>query len=283
MLWLGVVLTILVALLLTLGVVVLIRRSRRFAAMRGTTDVEGFYVTAVAALYGIVVAFAVFVVWSRYYEAVETVHQEADALGDLYRLAAELPPPISDRLQTACLDYASYVVDVEWPRMQRNDEITRPVAVVEEMWTLINSMNPDTITDSVLRDHILSSFIQLTNLRRGRLLQSRTGLPVVIYILLIFGALITVAIASVFATDDFRSHAIKAGALATLIALLLFTIYSLHRPFQGPERVSPDAFERTLELLDGPETGALPTLTPQPLHWDHPGTHNASVSVCHHV
>lgn len=271
-LWIGLILTIALAIMLTLGIVILVRRSRRFPAMRGTTDVEGFYITAIAALYGIVVAFMVFVVWTRYYEALETVEHEATALGDIYQMSAALPPPFAEQMQEACLDYAEYMIDEEWERMASNTMGNRPVREVQRIWALSNAMNQQTVTDSVLRDHITTSIARLTSLRRSRLLQSRTGLPTVLYILLIFGAIITLALASVFATEDFRSHAIKAGALAALIALLLFTVHSLDRPFQGPERVTPEAFERTLDLIT-PEPVSLEH-SPLP---DHPDMRSASV------
>lgn len=64
------------------------------------------------------------------------------------------------------------------------------------------------------------------------------------------------SLATLFATEDPRQHALKACSLAALISLTLFTIYSLDWPYDGLSGVSSDPFQRTMEIMRmGGKTG----------------------------
>lgn len=234
----------------SVGLVMLVRRTRRGPALRGTEDVEGIYIVAIDALYAIFIAFMIFVVWMGFDAATNTVDQEADTLVDIYRLAEALPQPLQDDTRQAAIDYANMMIDEEWPAMARVDDSQPGQVVVDRLWWLINIQAGTQVEDAVLRDRLLTELSELTDLRRYRLLQSRTRLPSVLYVVLIFGGILTVAFAAVFSVDKFVSHALKAAALAALISLMLLTIYMLDHPFGGGVRVSPDAFVQAREMME---------------------------------
>jgi hypothetical protein len=246
-----VILTVGLSVLGTFGLVYLLRRTRRDTGILipGTADVEGFYITVIGTLYAILIAFMIFVVWSRYYEATETVDNEADALATVYRLAGGIPEPLKSDIQRSCLDYARVMIRDEWPAMERQENSPRAWAAVNRMWALFNKMGPSNVNDEARRERLLTSFVQLTNLRRARLLQSRTGLPGILYGMIFFGAALTVGFASLFASRSFWAHALKAAVLAALISFMILTVWSLDHPFMGQVHVGPEALQRTLETL----------------------------------
>ncbi len=249
-----VLLVLLIVLLATasaVGLAALVRRrwgERR--SIRGTDDVEGIYVVVIGTLYGILVAFMIFVVWTDYSDAQRLVDREADALGDVYRLAGGLPQPYRDQVRGLSVEYARAVADSEWANMARGQTDPRVSDIVARMWQAFNALGPEEAADDVLRDHLLTSFAELTDLRRSRLLESETELPTVLYVVLIIGGILTVGFAIVFNTEHFESHAIKAGALAALVSLMLVTVWSLDHPFRGSVRIPPDAFDRVLSIVE---------------------------------
>lgn len=234
----------------TCGLVTILRRRHRGILIRGTADIEGFYITVIGTLYAIFIAFMIFVVWSRFYEATVMVNQEADHLADVYRLSRALPEPYKSQARQLCLEYGRTMIRSEWPAMARSEYPAKGWAVVDRMWRLFSSIGPSEVRDSVIRDHLLTNFTELTDLRRYRLLESQSSLPKILYALLIFGAILTIGFASVFAADDFWPHALKACVLAAIISFMLFTVWSLDHPFQGHLHVTSIPFEHTIELIE---------------------------------
>jgi len=245
---------VLLSVLGSVGLVVLVRvLQRNRMLVRGTTDVEGFYITVLGALYAILVAFMIFVVWTRFYESRQLVELEADVVGDVYRLSAGLPEPYRGRIQESSLEYARTMIRYEWQDMSEGRFPRRGQEIVDRIWGLINSMGPEIVRDDVLRDHLFTSFDELAELRRLRLLESRTSLPGILYGILLFGGLLTVGFAAVFTVEEFWSHTLKAAVLTAIISFLLLSIWMLDHPFQGPVYVDAAPFEQIIELLEETE------------------------------
>lgn len=231
------------------GLVVLIRRLKPDTTpIRGTTDIEGFYITVLGALYAIFVAFMIFTVWTRYYEAVVVVNQEANELADVYRLSEALPQPLQDQMQKAAMDYADIVVKYDWPAMAQGEIPDRMQTHIDRMWKIMNSIGPEQVPDEVRRDHLGEAFDSLMDYRRLRILHSQTSLPGLLYTVLIFGAVLVIGFAVLFTVEGFWPHVIKACVLAAIISLMVFTVWALDHPFQSWVHVSSQPFERVLEL-----------------------------------
>lgn len=217
--------------------------------LRGPGDLETTYVTSICTLYGIFIAFVIFTVWTRYNEAQENLTREANNVAEIYRTAAGINDPLGAELQDLTVSYARSVVQDEWRTMTRGTGSQRTQAIVDRVWGVLNRMD-DQIADSVVRDHLLSSWIELDDLRRVRLLWSRTGVSHYIYTVLFVGALITVGMSSIFIVDDFQTHAMKAAALAAVIGLMVATVWALGHPFRGELALPPDAFRDAIRVLN---------------------------------
>jgi high-affinity Fe2+/Pb2+ permease len=79
------------------------------------------------------------------------------------------------------------------------------------------------------------------------LLESREGIPEILWVGLIFGALLTVGFAYGFGVESGQSHALMLGTLAASVALLLFIVSTLNFAFHGDVRVTPEPFQLVLE------------------------------------
>src|SRR5690606_5500143 len=78
-------------------------------------EVAGFCIAVLGVVYGVLLAFAVILVWEQFEDARTIAETEANELGDIYHLAIGLPDPLRGELQTAALDYANVVIHEEWP------------------------------------------------------------------------------------------------------------------------------------------------------------------------
>ena len=56
----------------------------------------------IGTLYAVLIAFAIFVVWTQFQDAGTNLEREVNAVGDLSRMAAGLPEPQQQRCATLC-------------------------------------------------------------------------------------------------------------------------------------------------------------------------------------
>lgn len=245
-----ILLVVAIATLCTLGLVLLARATHKHHRMRGTEDVETAYITSLSALYGIFIAFMIFTVWVQYNDARNGVAEEADTVEEIYNLAGGLPQPQRARMEGLMLDYAHSVVDREWATMEDGHLSPDTERVVNRIWKELNRMGQGNVKDDVLRDHMLTSWGEITDIRRMRLAWCSTGLNEYAYALLLVGGIIALAIACLFTVDDFWTHALKACALGAMIALMLAAIWGLDHPFRSNVRLSPEPFTHMWQRLE---------------------------------
>lgn len=247
-----IVIFIVLASILAAVVLVLAVRGRVKAVLPGTRDIESTYLNLLGALYAIFVSFMVFVVWSRYDTARNTVDAEANRVADVYRLADGLPAPVRDVLRQDCREYVDSVTRDEWPALQREGINSATWRRVDRMWQHVNAMNRQQRGDGIARRQVSEAFLELTELRRTRLYLARENLPGVLWALLFFGAALTLGFALLFRMEPFGYHALKVSVLAAIIAFFLLVIWELDTPFRGTVTVLPDAFEQTREVFEQP-------------------------------
>jgi hypothetical protein len=101
---------------------------------------------------------------------------------------------------------------------------------------------------------------KLDEARRERLLLGQDGLPMALAVILIIGAVVTVAFTYLFAVDDGQLHAVMTASLAVLVSLLLLLQFQLGKPFQGISAIGPTAMELVLAEIDSGTS--LPGMNP---------------------
>ena len=87
--------------------------------------------------------------------------------------------------------------------------------------------------------------------REARLIDVRIGLPGILWIALIGLGTSIIGLAYLVGMESRRLHLLTVATLATGIALVLFTIFVLDRPFGTDFRVGPQPFELVLHEMEG--------------------------------
>src|SRR6267142_2579595 len=94
-----------------------VRKKYPAEVLKENHEVAAIIFNAFGLLYGVVVAFVVFVTWSGYDEATKNLHLEANETLDIFHSAKAFPDPISKTIQQGLMDYAASVDDDELKRM----------------------------------------------------------------------------------------------------------------------------------------------------------------------
>jgi len=87
---------------------------------------------------------------------------------------------------------------------------------------------------------------RLTESRRSRLIAAEGGVPDVIWLVLLGGAVVTIAFTFFFGMESLQAQTVMTALLALLIFAELLVVVAIDRPFAGAIRVQPKALEEVL-------------------------------------
>jgi len=207
-------------------------------------DLIGWQLSILGTTYAVILGFMLYTVWTDFSAADLNVDFEANALVNVYRLAAGLPEPQHVRLKTLARAYADVVINEDWPEMSVAAVPTGSQGLDREMWETLMSVKTASPPEITAEDHALYELSALTEHRRTRLLQSASRLPNVLWCVLIIGGVVTIASASMFGAENTILHGLQVFAFSLLVSLVLVAIADIDRPFQGSVHVSDLAFRR---------------------------------------
>ena len=216
---------------------------------RNYNSLIGSQLSAIGTTYAVILGFMLFAVWSAYREADLNVGLEANAVVDIYHLAAGLPEPQRGELQALARSYADAVVDQDWPQMEASEEPRQSREINAEMWKTVTSAQPKSEAEQTTQDHALSELSTLTQDRFTRVSQSTARLPNVLWAVLLVGGTLTIVSACMFGSQNRKLQALQVFALALLVSLSLVAIADIHRPFHGVIHVRDSAFQRARQSM----------------------------------
>jgi hypothetical protein len=251
--WLSAVLLVVVLPAVAVGIQVVLRH--RFAALRegDHNDVAGFIIAVVGVIYAVLLAFVVIVSWENFSGAEGVVGQEASALRNIYRDSTVFPPEVRERLRADVNDYARVAIEREWPAMNRGVQGDPEVAVVLDTFSRDLAGLPAT---TPLEQQYVSveadRFNDLVTARSQRLDYVEQGVPGVLWVALIVGAVVTIGFAMIFGMSSTLLHTFMIASLTALIGVLLFVSVAIDHPFAGEVAVDPAPLERVLQDFGTP-------------------------------
>jgi hypothetical protein len=235
---------------ISLFVLWLVRRIVTHDQLTPHNEVSGFVYAVIGVIFAVILGFVVISVWEQYQDAESNSRQEADAVGDIYRIAEGLPDPARAQMQDAVVGYANAVIDIEWDAM--HDGTAPSQEAVEQanaLWTSFYSVSVSSPKDQEIFAAALQELDFLSEHRRERLEDATSSLLSIMWWVMIGGGLLTVLFPCLFGVENGLVHALIIGTLAASIGLLLFVIYELNHPFSGDVHVQPDAMELVLRQI----------------------------------
>jgi Protein of unknown function (DUF4239) len=200
-------------------------------------------------LYGLIAALTAVSVWTKHSQVSDTVSGEATAIASLWRDLGGYPPRERDSMRETLRGYTNQIIEEAWPE-QRQGRIPR--AGVEWMDRFVGQLlvfEPTTEGQKLLHAETLASFNRMHEARRQRLDAVGSRLPGVMWVVLLPGAMGCLFLSLLFPIEDVRSQAILSLSLAGFVAMVLFVIVSLDRPFQGAMAIAPDSYQLVHDQL----------------------------------
>jgi hypothetical protein len=249
--------TIVQALVLIVGSVVLallgvlrVRKRVSLEVQMEQNEVAGFFIAVLGVVYGVLLAFAVILVWEQFEDARAIAETEANEIGDVYHLATGLNDPARSQIQEAALAYAQVVIHEEWPEMAQKQESPTAWRALGMIWAPIWQLSPNGPREEAIYTEIIGRLDELNDARRMRLLMSRASVPPLIWAVLIGGGVVTVLFTYFFGLKNPRAQLAMTAMYVASIGFVLFLVAATDHPFAGAVSIQPEALEMVLQRIE---------------------------------
>lgn len=221
----------------------------RLRIREADSEFTGAMMQSVLVFYGLAVALMAVSVSQTYADVSKMISGEATALAALYRDVSSYPEPVRPRLQSELGDYVRYIIEEAWPLQRRGKVPGGGVAHMDRFQAILVGFEPSTEGQRLLHGETLRAYNQMIQARRLRLDAVNTGLPAVMWAVIVAGAMIALSASFFFKVEDARLHGIQALLLAVFIGLVIFMIFALDRPFRGDLGLGPDPYQLIYDQL----------------------------------
>ena len=221
----------------------------RLRVETGDSEFTGAMLQSVMVFYGLAVALIAVTVFQTYSDTQKVVTGEATALNALYRDVTSYPEPIRTELQQGLRDYTRYVIDEAWPLQRQGKVPGGGFELMTRFQVMLTKFEPTTEGQKLLHGETLRAYNTMIQARRLRLDAVGTGLPKVMWAVIVLGAFISLSSSFFFKVEDARLHIIEVLLLAVFIGLVIFMILSLDRPFRGNLGIGPEPYQLVYDQL----------------------------------
>ena len=240
-----------------------VRRHAKGLALKDHHDVLGMMFSVAAAFYGVVLAFVIVAAWQNFQDAAQREQVELLALTELYEVGTRLQMPTRQLMTTAVRGYVSDSLANEWSDSGHPTPATGH-GNLKKMLAALLSLNPQTNKDGILYGKAMDEITRLFEARQQRMLYSQSNIPTIVWIVIIFGAAVTIALSFFFFTEHRLLQAMTSMLFAMLIGLTIIAIYDLSHPYQGYSRIAPTGFRELLPEIDRHASAPAPPVLEAP-------------------
>ena len=213
------------------------------------SEFVGAMLQSIMVFYGLAVALIAVSVWQTYSATSAVVSQEATSLAALYRDVSSYPEPIRLTLQDKLRDYTRETVREAWP-LQRTGKVPHGgVLRMNSFQADLIGFEPKTEGQKLLHGETLRAYNDMIKARNLRLDAVQTGLPAVMWVVVLVGALIGLTASFFFRVEEARLQIIQVLLLAIFIGLVIFMTFALDRPFRGDLGIRADPYQLIYDQL----------------------------------
>ncbi len=222
---------------------------RMFVRSRTETNaIVGNVLSCHGVFYGLLLGLLAVATYQNFSESQAVVADEAAALTALYEDFQAYPEPQRAHLRWLLRDYCRYVIKYAWP-LQRQGIVpkegrSRIIGLQEQLL----SIEPQTQSQEIVHAETIRQFNVYLQHRQRRLQAVRTGIPAVMWYVVLIGSLINMSI--VWLLDmKLISHLFLGGMLAFFLGTMIFLIAVLDNPFRGEVSVTPEPLEAVHQMM----------------------------------
>jgi hypothetical protein len=235
--------------LYSVGLMLLARRKWGIDRLKLNNEVAGFKFSVIGVLYAVLLAFVVVAVWENYNATETAIRNEAKAVGDMAQLSYALPESQGEEMRRLLDVYVKEVQQSEWVTMARGLPSKTTAAALAHMNQAVINMEVGQFRDLAVFQQALRLLAVVEDNRNERLDSADGSVPMILWLVLIAGAVITLGYPAFFGTINLVAQTMITATLAALIALILLPAILLDFPLTGEVVLSSAPFDEALQQM----------------------------------
>lgn len=231
---------------LVTGLFLFLKSNRMMKRFSLDIGVGGIIYGGLMAVYSILLAFIVVVVWQQYQSTSAGVDVEASKVFNLYRASYAFPDSVGAGVRQAVVAYSQSICKDEWPALEHDSTSSVTQQKYNQMWEEVYDIEPVTEGEKIWYSSMVQSVNQFGEARIMRISDIDSSIPDIMWQMLIVGAVVIVLFSILFTSENNWMHLLKVIMFSTIIVFSLALVYMLDHPFRGVLKVEPTAFEKIL-------------------------------------
>ncbi len=212
----------------------------------------GFLGPSLAALYLLMLALAVTAEWGTISDAHQGATTEASALHQLYWSTAGLPVDAASEIQHKVREYASVVVNHDWPQMSQAHLDDESENLLGAMKATVLQVNPPNAAASAAQTDALNQLTTLSAVRAQRDDDAGVRLPSGV----LAGVIATSVVVAVFpfavGIRPVLPSIVLASMQAALVVIGVVVVFQLDHAYSGPLAVQPGPMRALIQQIGAP-------------------------------
>lgn len=215
-------------------------------ALKAANEVGGNFLQTFGGMYGIIVAFALYVVWQQHIDTQVALEREAVSLGELHRLLRHFGSwPGRDAARAKLREYVLAVPN----NAQRKGAPTDERALFTTVIDAFLSWNAPTPAEERLWDLALEFFHELNEAREHRRTSASLRMSEGMRGFVVLGGAFTVGTLWLMSMDSFAMQAVLTALLTWVVVAAASIVFDLDDPYSGDFVVDWKRFHELAERM----------------------------------
>jgi Protein of unknown function (DUF4239) len=213
-----------------------------FSRQDDINSVVGNSVSAFSVFYGLLLGLISVATYQTYSSLSDNVSREASSIAALFRDFSAYDSPAREELQEATRRYVRTTIDVDWPTQRQGILPTAGSSNVTELFGRLTRYEPPRLSQQLLHAEALREFSSFVEARRTRLANITTGIPGVLWYVVLMGGALNILLFWMF-DMRFMVHITLGGIIAFFLGVMIYIIVAMDVPYRGAVSVSSGPFE----------------------------------------
>jgi hypothetical protein len=189
--------------------------------------------------------FTVVTNWEHFSSTRVMIASEASALTTMYRQTVAMPDTERPQVQGLLRQYAEAVAGPEGN--QQGSNVAR--AAITSMYRVVGQQTSGT-SSKPIESEFVSQLSVLASDRNERITGTKPKMPGLLWVILISGAIVLISLIAFLRMTSVVGHVIVSCAIATLLGLLLSTVFAFDYSFASDKQFVAGPFNHALDIFD---------------------------------
>ena len=216
----------------SIGGLVIVRKKFSPQLLQACHEVGGVMLAVIGTLYAILIGMIVVNSQAKVEQASQMAISEANMLSSIYHVANTFEMPTRHEIREAIHDYAVIVVHQDWAKVEEGVEKEGTVPAYQKIWKEVTNYMPQNNRDQQSYSVMLGNLEELSNARKFRMVAAKTGLPPVLWAVLITGGILVIWFTYFFYMESMKAQMLLTAGVAIFLSMNVYLIHICQNPYR---------------------------------------------------